>query len=216
MSMTLSNVTFKWCRSLVVFGLLAAGLFLAGCETDPKFPDVPEAGIGGGGALAGSGVQGAELIKVGMVLTVSISDIPTPPPAMDVTVREDGTITLLLNQSFTAAGKTAGALEKEIHDRYVPRYYTQLTVAIRFQNGFYFVTGEVKSPNRYPYMGPTTVLKAISSASDFTDWARKSKVRLTRTDGTSFTVDCIKAISDPSLDLAVYPGDKIHVPRKIL
>ena len=35
---------------------------------------------------------------------------------MDVTVREDGTIRLLLNQSFTAAGKTAGALEKEIHE----------------------------------------------------------------------------------------------------
>jgi protein involved in polysaccharide export with SLBB domain len=215
--MTLSNVTFKWCRCLVAFSLLAVVAFLAGCGTEPKvFSEIPEAGVPGGGAPSGPGGQGAEFIKVGMVLTVSISDIPTPPPAMDVTVREDGTIRLLLNQSFTAAGKTAGALEKEIHDRYVPKYYTQLTVSIRFQNGYYFVTGEVKSPNRYPYVGPTTVLKAISSASDFTDWARKTRVKLTRTDGTSFTVDCIKAIADPSLDLAVYPGDKIHVPRKIL
>src|SRR5438552_16782395 len=37
---------------------------------------------------------------------------------------------------------------------------------------WYFVRGEVRSPNRYPFVGPTTVLKAISAAGDLTDFAK--------------------------------------------
>jgi protein involved in polysaccharide export with SLBB domain len=200
-------------RRACVPGLLLAVL-LAGCATgDRIFEPIDPSGMPAGG---GAALQGAEQIKEGDVLTISMSDIPNPPPAYEVKVREDGTITLLLNQSFRAAGKTVGPLEREIHERYVPKYYTQCTISIRFQNGYYFVNGEVKSPNRYPYLGKTTVLRAISSAGDFTDWANKRKVRLTRNDNTSLNVDCIKALSDPSLDLEVYPGDKIHVPRRVI
>jgi polysaccharide export outer membrane protein len=107
-------------------------------------------------------------------------------------------------------------LEREIRAAYVPKYFVNMTVTVFMQNAFYFVDGEVKSPNRYPYAGKTTVLKAIASAGDFTDFAQKKKVRLTRTDGTSLIINCIKALSDPTLDVEVYPNDKIHVPRRIL
>ena len=59
------------------------------------------------------------------------------------------------------------------------------------------------------------MLKAIASAGGFTDFANKKKVKLTRVDGRTQTVNCVKALDNPSLDLEVYPGDKIHVPRRL-
>jgi polysaccharide export outer membrane protein len=121
-----------------------------------------------------------------------------------------------LNQPFQAAGKTIGELEKEIREHYVPKYYKYLTVTVRPLGQYYSVKGEVRSPNRYPYLNDTTVLKAIASAGDFTDFARKRKVKLYRTNGRIETEDCVKALRNPRLDLPVYPGDWINVSRRTL
>jgi protein involved in polysaccharide export with SLBB domain len=59
-----------------------------------------------------------------------------------------------------------------------------------------------------------TVLKAIDSANGFTDYARKSKVILTRADGQVVYVDCLKAGRRSELDPEVLPGDRIFVSRK--
>jgi hypothetical protein len=40
-------------------------------------------------------------------------------------------------------------------------------------------------------------------------------VKLTRADGTTAIINCIKAQDDPRLDLDVYPGDRIHIPRRL-
>src|SRR5262245_2305394 len=93
---------FRWVGALLG---LCASLFLAGCSSEGGgFSNMPEAtGVAGPGSKAGPprlGLQGAEVIKVGDVLTISISDIPNPPTPFSVKVREDGTITLLLNQTF--------------------------------------------------------------------------------------------------------------------
>src|SRR5262249_3464483 len=120
------------------------------------------------------------------------------------------------NQTFTVAGKTHGQLEKEIHDRYVPDYYKKMTVSVRpkTETQFYFVDGEVKSPARQIYISRITVLKAIASAGGFTDFASKGNVTLTRVDGRVLHVNCKKALSNPQLDLEVYPGDRIWVFRR--
>ena len=113
--------------------------------------------------------------------------------------------------------KTRGALEKEIRECYVPKYYKYMTVTIKpkEQTLFYYVDGEVKGPARQTYIERTTVLKAIASAQGFTDFAKKKAVRLSRVDGRKFTINCVKAREDSSLDLEVYPGDRVFVPRKI-
>jgi len=72
----------------------------------------------------------------------------------------------------------------------------------------------VRNPGRQVYIGATTVLKAIQSAGDFDDFAAKTRVEVTRTDGTFIKVNCIKAAKDPKLDLPIYPGDKINVPMR--
>jgi polysaccharide export outer membrane protein len=193
--------------------LLIAGLCLAGCHTHtPKKSSAPAPG----NPLEGSSLE-PEVFHAGDSLTVTFSDLPTPTAPFQAKLKDDGTITLLLNQPFTAAGKTRGDLEKEIRERYVPRYYKYMTVTItrEVQTLFYYLDGEVKAPNRQIYISRITVLKAIASAGGFTEYAKKKAVKLTRLDGRKITINWYKALEDPSLDLEVYPGDKIYVPRKI-
>jgi predicted Ser/Thr protein kinase len=81
-------------------------------------------------------------------------------------------------------------------------------------SGWYYVSGEVRTPSRRAYDGRVTLLQAITSAGDFTDFADKERVRLTRADGHSEIINCLKALEDPSLDLDIHPGDTIHVGRR--
>ena len=67
---------------------------------------------------------------VGDSLTVTFTDTPTTIPPFQQKIKGDGTITLALNQTFKADGKTVGDLEKEIRAFYVPDYYKYLTVTV--------------------------------------------------------------------------------------
>jgi hypothetical protein len=80
--------------------------------------------------------------------------------------------------------------------------------------GWYYVSGEVRTPSRRAYDSRVTLLQAITSAADFTDFADKESVKLTRADGHSEIVNCLKALDDPSLDPDIHPGDTIHVGRR--
>lgn len=131
-------------------------------------------------------------------------------------IKEDGTITLKHIGAVQAAGKTVGELQRDIYSKYVPKYYPNLVVTVRAEDRYFFVDGEVKIPNRYVYSGQQTVLRAIATAQGFTDFAAKERVELTRVDGRKFIIDCKKAQKKPELDLPVYPGDRILVPRRIL
>ena len=156
-----------------------------------------------------------EIINIGDSLTITFMDLPILLQPIEKQVASDGTITLINNENFTAAGKNRGELEKEIRARYVPRLYPRMTVTIKPLERFFFIGGEVRSSGAQRYLGPITVLKAIQSAGDFTDFAQRKKIRLTRLDGKKLTINWYEAQKDPSLDPPVYPGDTIHVPRRI-
>ena len=51
-----------------------------------------------------------EVFRVGDSLTVTFTDTPTVIPPFEEKIKEDGTITLTLNQTFKADGKTRGEL----------------------------------------------------------------------------------------------------------
>jgi polysaccharide export outer membrane protein len=222
--MSISKLVKSFAAWSAVLGLLLSGLVLGGCATsDPPsgaFADMPGAAGGSGAtntpaptpALA---VNGGDTLHIGDPLVITFTDCPNPPPAFTVRIGEDGTITLIWNQTFIASGKGRGELEREIRARYVPSIYRDLTVTIIQAERWYFVRGEVKSPNRYAYPGPTSVLKAIAAAGDFTEFASKTTVQLTRADGSKTTVNCLKAQKDPRLDPSIYPGDSIFVKRRI-
>ena len=212
--MNLSKFLGRWSA---VFGFLLAGLLFTGCSLLHSSEEPPSAEPAGDvlGAQAATNILNSDLINVGDSLTIVFSDLPNSPPAFEVKVREDGTITLIENQTFTAAGKTRGQLEKEIRELYVPAYYVKMTVTIKVQERVFFVGGEVRNSGRQVYSGPMTVTKAIQSAGGFTDFANKKRVRLTRADGkTTLIINCIMIIEHPERDPPVYPGDKIDVPRR--
>jgi polysaccharide export outer membrane protein len=157
-----------------------------------------------------------DIIRIGDKLTVNLTDIPNPYINLQVDVRDDGTISLPLNVTIKAAGKRKADLEAEIRDQYVPRLFKRLDVSVKTEDRLFYVGGYVKAPNRYIYSGELTVLKAIKIAGDFTEYARRTQVTVTRSDGTKITVDCKKAEKDARLDIPIYPGDKVEVPKKTL
>jgi polysaccharide export outer membrane protein len=159
----------------------------------------------------------SDMLSKGDMLMIRFSDlISNPLPPIEQRIKENGTIMLMENQTFVAAGKTRGDLEQEIRARYVPNYYRQLTVNIELPERYYFVAGEVRSPNKLIYTPPMTVLKAIAAAGGFTDFANKKNVKVTRADGHIETENCVMALKNPTLDLFVYPGDTVHVSRSWL
>ncbi|NBV20498.1 MAG: polysaccharide export protein [Proteobacteria bacterium] len=180
--------------------------------------DTPSAGGGrsaaGGAAAAAGAADSVDILRVGEKIQVILADIPGGPMVADPVISEDGKITLHLDQSFVAAGKTRSKLEAEIRARYVPNYYTKITVTVKQDERFVYVGGFVKLPNRYPYTPGLTVLKAIAAAGDFSEFGDKTKVTITRTGDLKETMDCKAAIDNPSLDRALFPGDRIYVPRR--
>lgn len=170
-----------------------------------------------GAATPGQAIRppsGHDTIRTGDPLTIQFADIPEPR-TQQLVVREDGTISLQFGVVVQAAGRTKALLEEEIHKQYVPRYYVRLKVTVETGERQIYVGGAVRIPNGYPHSGDLTVLKAVKLAGDFNEFANRKKVRLTRANGTKITVDCRKAELDPALDLPVFPGDKIEVPKKM-
>ena len=202
----------------LVCGLVLGGLCLTGCRSHPPKQQFAKAPPGHTTTSAVSAAPEREVLRVGDSLTITFTDTPIPLLPFEEKIKEDGTITLIQNQVFKADGKTGGDLEKDIRARYVPDYFKYMTVTVKQQDNtrWFYINGEVRAPARQIYTSRITVLKAIASAGGFTDFANKKKVKLTRLDGRTMTVNCVKALDNPALDLEVYPGDTIHVPRRIL
>jgi protein involved in polysaccharide export with SLBB domain len=201
-------------RGLAASGLLYILVLLAGCQ--PETPPVtnpfatPYTGVVGKGDVTNN-----DQVQIGDELTVTFSDVSPPIPQFVSQIRSDGSITLIYNKKFQVAWKQTGALEDEIRKAYVPDYFKILTVTIKISPRFYDVSGEVRAVNKYPYLGKTTVLGAITAAGGFTDYARKGKVQVTRASGETFTEDCDAAQRNPKLDREIFPNDKVYVPRRL-
>lgn len=189
---------------IVALGIILAGL-VGGCKSGPTYSALPQDTAGGTTFHVGDTVTVAAVPPSGNITLV---------PTITQRINEDGTISLSLIGSITAAGKTAEDLEKEIHDKYVPKYFPELTVTARGEARYFYVDGEVQQRGQHEYPGEMSIVKAIAAAGGFTDFAKQTKVRLTRGSHTEI-VNVRRAIADPKYDIPVYPGDKIHVPRRI-
>ncbi|HWD19684.1 MAG TPA: polysaccharide biosynthesis/export family protein [Verrucomicrobiae bacterium] len=197
--------------------LSAAMLCLTGCLTDknssPSAPPVAE------GTNDSAAAMLIEPISAGDRLSIDLNaNTPTPIPSLQTDVKSDGTISLPDIGRVEAAGKTPGQLEVDIQNKFVPNFYRHMNVTVTPLVRFYYVRGEVNlgsTGGKQLYTGPLTVTQAIGSAGDFNPFAKKWGVQLTRRfSGKTYIVDCVKALSHPELDLPVYPGDTIFVPRR--
>lgn len=226
----------RWTTILSITAFLAALVTLTGCHTaEPQTafqdyepavstapgPNTPGAQAESGPVATSPGQHGAmaayaDAFRVGDIVTVTVTGIQSETiPPHDERIKDDGTINLYLVGSVQAAGRSPGELQRELQARYEV-YFKNPVVTVKATDRFYYVGGEVKHPGAQPYLGETTVTKAIQAAGDFTDFAKKTNIHVIRADGTSLKVNFNKAIDQPSSDPPIYPGDKIHVPRRVL
>ena len=162
--------------------------------------------------------QSSSKLGVGDLLTINFSDMPptSMPPEQQHRIGDDGLITLPFNVQVLAAGKTPTQLQKEIRSAYVDKYFVNLTVIVKAQDRFVYVDGEVKVPNRQLHFDSLTVLRAISTAGGFTDFANKKKIEVRRAiGGKTEVVNWNKARKNPKLDLPLYVNDQVYVHRGI-
>jgi polysaccharide export outer membrane protein len=198
-----------------LFGWAALLAFLGttGCQS-PEF-DYSEANPEQGSAEE-QFVASPDMLRPGDRIEIGYSGNSNAPAAPHrEQVRDDGCIQPpLLGTNVLAAGKTIGQLQNELHDLYVPAYFRTLTITVRLEERYFFVGGQVRAPGQKLYLSEMTVTKAIQAAGDFTDFANRRKVEITRKDGSRTVIDCRRALRDPKKDLPVYPGDMIHVPQR--
>lgn len=194
----------KWRVALPLFLFT---LVFAGCETTG----------GGNGTRRNDPPAGEQRLQIrsGDRITIDFADASGGlPQSWPQIVREDGTITLPLNRTVSASGKTKGQLEDDIRKEYVPHLLRRLTVNVKPEDRWYWVRGEVRSPSQFKYTGEVRVMQAIASAGDFTDFADRRDIQITRVNGETIKVDGRKAITNPELDIPVYPGDTVYVNRR--
>ncbi len=203
---------------LFACGLLFTGVIFTGCHSsssDPIFSDTPTPPGMTGSPSTGYMATEVARFHVGDSVTVTLTGLPEIIEPHVEPIKEDGTITMPNIGHVQAAGKTAGELQNEIYNLYVPKLYRHLTVTVNTGDRVYYVTGEVKQPGRQLYAGQMTVTKAITTAGDFTDFANHKKVWLIRANGQRIKVNCNEALRNPTKDPPVYPNDQVQVPRRI-
>lgn len=159
---------------------------------------------------------GTEYLSVGDKVRITYSDTPVIIPPTEQQIPETKKITLHLNLEVEFVGKTKTQLEKEIKDLYINKgLYKNIGIVIDVPVRTISVGGEVRSPSTYAHSAKLTLVKAINMAGGFTEYAKKTKIQVTRGDGTVVYVNWKKAVKDPKEDIAIYPGDSIQVERSI-
>jgi polysaccharide export outer membrane protein len=164
-----------------------------------------------------TGDEVAGRLRSGDMLTVRIDTggaTSTAPTTSDLSIDEDGNISLSLVGSIKAAGLTTSELAERIQANYVPRYYVRCNATVLVAQRFLYVGGEVRNPGRFPWTDDTTLMKAINTASGFTDYANRQKVQLTR-GGKVDVYNCDDLQRNPAKDPPIRPGDTVTVPRSI-
>ncbi len=158
----------------------------------------------------------SDTLGIGDALTVSFSDIPGPGlQPVSQRIGNDGNIYLPFNVKLPAVGRTLAQLQDDIRNAYVPSIFKQITPSVISEDRVFYVEGEVKSPNRYPYRGEMTVLRAITSSGGLTDFSNRKNIELRRATGQKLIINWNKATKDSKLDPPVYPNDQIIVKKRI-
>src|SRR5499427_441482 len=101
-----------------------------------------------------------------------------------VPVRPDGKISLPLIGEMTASGKTATELQKEIAQK-LKQFVADPTVTVvvkEVNSPKVSILGEVKTPGMYKIKDRATLLDVIALAGGLTEFAKKNKIVVIRTD----------------------------------
>lgn len=136
------------------------------------------------------------------------------PPSFTTRVNNDGTIAPPPSEigSIRASGKKVDDLEKELQSK-INAYYKQLVVNVEDVR-YIYVSGEVNVEGKIQNSENLTLLKVISAARGFNNYANRKRILLIR-EGQTYYLDADKAQSNPAFDYPIYPGDQITVQQRI-
>ena len=157
---TLASRKRRPVSSAMVFLMLAAAGFLAGCST--QFVSPKDVLKGQAAALTATTNELMNL-REGNVLKISFPGSPTLNTTQ--TVRRDGKITMQLIGEVDAAGKTPSALEQKLADLYTNQISSkQVTVEVASSSLTIYVTGMVLRPGKILSDHPISALEALMEA----------------------------------------------------
>lgn len=211
--------------------LIASAVIMAGCVTSggrssmkagPYHPDGADRNVWAWQADgAGSTVQIlsatnglARALRKGDKVKISLTGIPAPIEIENV-VNDFGFVTLPLVGQIKIEGITTAKAELLIRDTYIQKqFYKSIDVIVVAQEGEFYVRGEVKKEGVFPISGDVTLMQGIIMAGGYTDFAKKSDVKLIR--GRETTVyDVEKIEKRDAEDPLIRTGDIIVVQRRV-
>jgi len=137
-----------------------------------------------------------------------------------VIVRPDGKISVPLIKEIEVAGMTPPQVEKMVTDK-LAKFYTDANVTVVVTTigaKKIYVTGGVRKEGPVPYAFGMTVMQAISEAGGLTDYAKRKKIYILRSEnGIQYRLDfnydeVVKGIRMDQ-NILLMPGDTVVVPN---
>lgn len=187
----------------------------AGAVADPA-PNIASSTSAVSGALT---VTSDYRIGVGDTLQIMVWKEPeaSVPSAI---VRPDGKIAMPLLKEVEVAGRTPSELERVITER-LSKLITGVDVTVivsKFESKRAYLVGAVKKEGPLALNYPMTILQALSEAGGLTDYAKRKKIYVLRTEGGAekkypFNYDAVLRGQNIEQNIRVMPNDTIVVPN---
>ena len=200
------KAAFQALRALVILSCL----LLSSCE-------ILTGGTAESSPTVGAMEKGEEnRIRAGDEVSVRITGTSTTLDNIyNDTIGDAGEISLPYIDQVKALGKTPQDLSADIKKAYIDGgYFRVINVTCALKDRFFYIRGEVRNSGRYLWSSDMTILKAITTAGGFTDFANPRDVRVDRR-GQLIKVNCSLAYSDPKYDIPILPSDSVTIPRSI-
>ncbi len=159
----------------------------------------------------------SHVIQSGDALYFSVS--PAEELSRDVTVDENGRISVPLIGAISVAGRTVDELARSMTQA-LSKYVSnpKIDILVKTPAGKQiFVMGQVRAPGSYPYRPHLRLLDAVSMAGGFQPGAEKGQIHVFRGSGPNrrtLVVNVGEALvsGDASKDFPLEPGDLVEVP----
>jgi len=165
-------------------------------------------------AVDGSSPYKSYLVQPRDVLEIKIWRHPDLDSIVEVD--KDGNISLPLLGIVQVGDKTSQDIEADLTKLWGADYIKDPSVSVQIQKKKFFVLGEVKEPGSYDLEGDMTILKAISMAGGFADYAAEGSVYILRgknSETAKIEIDISKIQKGQAEDIELQPGDIITVPQ---
>jgi polysaccharide export outer membrane protein len=206
---------------VVMVSILAAISTLAQQDATKKpasEPDAPAAAQSAGN-LSQKGATADPNYVIGPQDLLDVNVWKEPDVTRTVPVRPDGMISLPLLNDVQAAGLTPAQLGAQITAG-LKKYVTnpQVTVIVTAINSQrVYILGEVTRPGAFPLLPGTTVLRGLSSAGGFTQFAKTKGIYVLRVENGKqvkypFNYKAVVSGKNPAQDIVLKAGDTIVVP----